>query len=125
MLAFLTFVLALMMASTVSAEAEADPQFFYNPVQYYYPSYPQYHPYYYLPVVKSFNPVVVPNAAEKHEIRQIVPVFDYLRSGEVAYFRPNQAPKVQPVQGHQQPIISYTVPYTKAHLNRVPVSSFY
>ena len=120
------------MASTVSAEAEADPQFLYNPYPYTYNAYqPVYQPYYYpsysyptytypsYPSYPSVTTKSVPAKEEKPQIRKIVPIFDYLRSGDVTFVRPDE---VRPVKDDpkQNQIFQYSIPYTQAYLNRIP-----
>ena len=124
--------LTCLMASTeVTGEAEADAQFFYNPYPsywhqpvYYYPSY-QYHPVYYYPKT-TVKAVKAPEVQKKQPLRQIVPVFDYLRSGtpQVSYLRPDEikTPVAQP--SNEKNIVTYSLPYTQAYLNRVPATRF-
>lgn len=138
----LTAVLALTMtlAASVSAEAEADPQFFYyptyptywqQPVYHYYPSAFQYHPVYYYPrtvsttTVKKQDPEPVQTEQKKHHLRPIVPVFDYLRSGasQVTYLRPDEVSPSVPESDSN--IVTYSVPYTQAYLNRVPATNYF
>merc|ERR1712026_245263 len=126
------------MASMASAEADAQwfypsyPTYTYSSPSYYYPSfhtYPTYQytaPSYYYPSYvyppKVVSSKVVPQKAEvqtpevtikKQEaprLRPIVPVFDYLRSGnsQLTY------------EEDETNILTYSVPYTQAYLNRIP-----
>merc|ERR1711983_359161 len=151
MFTLLVMGMACLMAPTIvlgeaNPEAEADPQFFYNPYPYpaAYWGYPQYQPAnYYYPTQTSYQPIYhnprvvsvatvekkpepeVPVVTKKHQIRPIVPVFDYLRSGnsQVVYLRPDEVGPEPEVEN--QKVLTYSVPYTQAYLNRVPAANFY
>ena len=123
-----------LLASSVSGEAEADPQFLYNPYPvsywnqplYYYPSY-TYQPIYHYPTVNVKKVEKV--ETKKHKLRPIIPFFGGLRTRtapQVSYLRPEDVPEVQQVQNDK--IVTYSlpsVPYTQAYLNRVPASNFF
>lgn len=132
---------------TASHHVYAPRQHVYSPWQspyansFYYPQYQsQYYPQYQQPLVyypsapyqpqqpqvqvssAASKPVEVEKKEEKHALRQIIPTFDYLRSGGsgVSYLRPDEV-RPQPVQNEKN-IVTYTVPYHQAYLNRVPAT---
>ena len=138
-----------LMASMASAEPDPQffyyPSYSYSAPSYYYPTYPTYQytsPSYYYPSVypsyvyqptvkkvvstpaKVETPKVTPevtlNKQSKPLLRPIVPAFDYLRDGSntVTFLRPDE---VKPTSEEDETnILTYTVPYTQAYLNRVP-----
>jgi len=97
---FTLFVIGLtcFMASMVSAEpeAEADPQFFYNP----YPTYPTYNPY---PIQNTiYNPTVVQKVAKTTPVK--TPITTYYPNLFRNTYYPTYQPTYQPIY---QPTFRY------------------
>ena len=60
--------------------------------------------------------------------RPIVPLFDYVRNAnsQVNFLRPDQAPAAPEIQenGENDALVQFrSLPYTQAHLNRIPVAA--
>jgi len=118
------------------------PQAFYQPRLVYLPGrYPMY-----LPHKPAAKPVNQPEETETEteeviekssltrdamthqHLRPIVPLFDYVRNAnsQVNFLRPDQAPAAPEIQenGENDALVQFrSLPYTQAHLNRIPVAA--
>jgi len=140
-------------APQVVRTAPASTTHFY-PTSAYYPTYPSYPSFRYTPLIyypqqfiQHVKPAVpeqendVEDAAEVVDardsmapkpLRPIIPIFgaEYTRNAnnqeQVTFLRPNQAPANEiPEDGESDKLIQFrSLPYTQAHLNRIPVANF-
>jgi len=118
---------------TYQPAAYYPPTFRYTPLSYY-PSYPRF--------VQQTLPAVEKDVEESEEViqtrdsmanakplRPIIPLFDYVRNAnsQVTFLRPDQAPANEiPETGENDKFLIQfrSLPYTQAHLNRVPAANF-
>jgi len=68
------------------------------------------------------------DAMTHQHLRPIVPLFDYVRNAnsQVNFLRPDQAPAAPEIQenGENDALVQFrSLPYTQAHLNRIPVAA--
>jgi len=131
--------------------APASTTHFY-PVSGYYPSYPafRYTPLIYYP--QQFIPHIEPAVEQEKDVadisevvdardhiepkplRPIIPIFGSYPNTRIAnadnqeqvtFLRPNDAPVNEITEGESDKLIQFrSLPYTQAHLNRVPVANF-
>jgi len=78
-------------------------------------------------VIEASSPLTRDAMTHQH-LRPIVPLFDYVRNAnsQVNFLRPDQAPAAPEIQenGENDALVQFrSLPYTQAHLNRIPVAA--
>merc|ERR1711988_974823 len=104
----------------------------YAPVVYYPTTYPGFlqqakpAPVAENDIVEDAEVIDTRDAMTQDPLRPIIPLFDYVRNAnsQVTFLRPDQAPEPenQEVEENSHLVQFRSLPYTQAHLNRIPVA---